>query len=61
MLSVALSFSHTQGIILLKAVWKEDAEEVICAAARGSRNVGEKYSRSGTVRPMSLIWSNSRG
>jgi len=60
-LSVALSFSHTQGIILLTAVWKEDTEEMVCATARGSRNVREKYSRSGTVRPMSLIWSNIRG
>ena len=53
-------FSYT-GIILLKAVWKEDAGETICATRRGSRNVREKYSRSGTVRPMSLIWPNSRG
>jgi len=53
-LSVVLSPSHTQGIILLKAVWKEDAQETICATARGSHNMREKYSRSGTVLPTSL-------
>lgn len=61
MLSVALSLSHTQEIILLKAAWKEDAQETVCVTARGSHNMSEKYSRPGTVRPISLIWSNSRG